>query len=68
MEPRLQAADLGFFSALAMAGSLSAAARELPITTAALSKPLPHQGSPLGGPLVNRTTRPLSPPGEAATL
>eukprot|EP01034_Spumella_vulgaris_P047185 gene47185-biopygen40207 len=42
MEPRLQAADLGFFSALAMAGSLSAAARELRITTAAVSKRLSH--------------------------
>ena len=57
MEPRLQAADLGFFSALAMAGSLSAAAREMRITTAAVSKRLSQMEARLGVPLVNRTTR-----------
>ena len=57
MEPRLQAADMGFFSALAMAGSLSAAAREMRITTAAVSKRLSQMEARLGVPLVNRTTR-----------
>lgn len=57
MEPRLQAADIGFFSVLAMAGSLSAAAREMRITTAAVSKRLAQMEARLGVPLVNRTTR-----------
>jgi LysR family transcriptional activator of dmlA len=60
MEPRLQAADLGFFATLAMAGSLSAAARELRITTAAVSKHLSQMEARLGVPLVNRTTRRMS--------
>ena len=57
MESRLQASDLGFFAALAKAGSLSAAAREMGITTAAVSKHLSQMESRLGVPLVNRTTR-----------
>ena len=57
MDARLQPADLGFFSALAMAGSLSAAAREMRITTAAVSKRLAQMEARLGVPLVNRTTR-----------
>ena len=68
MEPRLQAADLGFFSALAMAGSLSAAARELSITTAAVSKRLSQMESRLGVPLVNRTTRRMSLTVEGETM
>ena len=36
----IQPADLGFFSVLASAGSLSSAARELGITTPAVSKHL----------------------------
>ncbi len=60
MEPRLHAGDLGFFSALAMAGSLSAAAREMGITTAAVSKHLSQMESRLGVPLINRTTRRMS--------
>ena len=40
MSNGVQPADLGFFSALASAGSLSAAARELGITTPAVSKHL----------------------------
>ena len=55
MEPRLQAADLGFFSALAMAGSLGAAAREMRITTAAVSKRLTQMESRLGVPLPQMT-------------
>lgn len=53
----IQAADLGFFSALAGAGSLSAAARELGITTPAVSKRLALMESRLGLLLVNRSTR-----------
>ena len=40
MTSAIQPADLGFFSTLASAGSLSAAARELGITTPAVSKHL----------------------------
>jgi LysR family transcriptional activator of dmlA len=59
-------ADLGFFSALASAGSLSAAARELGITTPAVSKHLALMESRVGVALVNRTTRRMSltPEGE----
>ncbi|MFC5606966.1 LysR substrate-binding domain-containing protein [Variovorax soli] len=59
-------ADLGFFSAIASAGSLSAAARELGVTTPAVSKHLAQMESRLGLALVNRTTRRMSltPEGE----
>ena len=62
----IQPADLGFFSTLASAGSLSAAARELGITTPAVSKHLAHMEARLGIPLVIRTTRRMSltPEGE----
>jgi LysR family transcriptional regulator, transcriptional activator for dmlA len=62
----IQAADLGFFSVLASAGSLSAAARELGITTPAVSKHLALMESRVGLSLVNRTTRRMSltPEGE----
>ena len=50
-------ADLGFFSALCGAGSLSAAARELGITTAAVSKHLTQMESRLGTAVLCRTTR-----------
>nr|WP_297531668.1 LysR substrate-binding domain-containing protein [uncultured Roseateles sp.] len=53
-------ADLGFFSALCGAGSLSAAARELGITTAAVSKHLTQMESRLGTALLSRTTRRMS--------
>jgi LysR family transcriptional regulator, transcriptional activator for dmlA len=66
MASGIQAADLGFFSALAGAGSLSAAARELGITTPAVSKHLALMESRVGVSLVNRTTRRMSltPEGE----
>ncbi len=66
MASGIQPADLGFFSALASAGSLSAAARELGITTPAVSKHLALMESRLGVSLVNRTTRRMSltPEGE----
>jgi LysR family transcriptional regulator, transcriptional activator for dmlA len=66
MSHPIQPADLGFFSALASAGSLSAAARELGITTPAVSKHLAQMEARVGVTLVNRTTRRMSmtPEGE----
>lgn len=66
MSNGIQPADLGFFSVLAGAGSLSAAARELGITTPAVSRHLALMESRLGLSLVNRTTRRMSltPEGE----
>jgi DNA-binding transcriptional LysR family regulator len=66
MTNAIQPADLGFFSALARAGSLSAAGRELGITTSAVSKHLALMESRLGVALVVRTTRRMSltPEGE----
>ncbi|SFN46622.1 LysR substrate-binding domain-containing protein [Variovorax sp. OV329] len=59
-------ADIGFFSVLASAGSLSAAARELGVTTPAVSKHLALMESRLKVLLVNRSTRRMSltPEGE----
>jgi LysR family transcriptional activator of dmlA len=66
MSQAIQPADLGFFSVLASAGSLSAAARELGITTPAVSKHLALMESRVGVALLNRTTRRmgLTPEGE----
>ena len=66
MTKGIQPADLGFFSVLAGAGSLSAAARELGVTTPAVSKHLAQMESRLGVSLLNRTTRRMSltPEGE----
>ena len=66
MSHAIQPADLGFFSVLASAGSLSAAARELGITTPAVSKHLAQMEARLGVSLVNRTTRRMgmTPEGE----
>ena len=62
----IQPADLGFFATLASAGSLSAAARELGVTTPAVSKHLAQMEARLGVSLMNRTTRRMSltPEGE----
>jgi LysR family transcriptional activator of dmlA len=60
MTTGIQPADLGFFSVLASAGSLSAAARELGITTPAVSKHLALMEARVGVLLVNRTTRRMS--------
>lgn len=62
----IQPADLGFFSTLARAGSLSGAARELGVTTPAVSKHLALMESRAGVSLVVRTTRRMSltPEGE----
>jgi DNA-binding transcriptional LysR family regulator len=60
MGTALQPADLGFFSALSSAGSLTAAGRELGITKAAVSKRLAQLEARIGVALVNRTTRRMS--------
>lgn len=57
MTDAVQATDLGFFSTLAASGSLSAAARELGLTPAAVSKRLTQMEQRAGVTLVNRTTR-----------
>ena len=66
MSTAIHPADLGFFSVLASGGSLGAAARELGITTAAVSKHLALMEARAGVVLVNRTTRRMSltPEGE----
>ena len=66
MASAIQPADLGFFSTLASAGSLSAAARELGISTPAVSKHLALMEARVGVSLVTRTTRRmgLTPEGE----
>ncbi|HVK31436.1 MAG TPA: LysR substrate-binding domain-containing protein [Burkholderiaceae bacterium] len=62
----IQPADLDFFATLAGAGSLSAAARELGVSTPAVSKRLAAMEARLGTSLANRTTRRmgLTPEGE----
>ncbi|HXZ10312.1 MAG TPA: LysR family transcriptional regulator [Paraburkholderia sp.] len=66
MRETVEPSDLAFFSTLAMSGSLSAAARELGLTAAAVSKHLTQMEHRAGVPLVNRTTRRmmLTPEGE----
>ncbi|TAL56774.1 LysR family transcriptional regulator [Pandoraea sp.] len=66
MTDSVQAADLGFFSTLAASASLSAAAREMGLTPAAVSKRLTQMEQRAGVPLINRTTRRmmLTPEGE----
>ena len=66
MRETVQPADLSFFSTLAASSSLSAAARELGLTAAAVSKSLTQMESRAGVALINRTTRRmmLTPEGE----
>jgi len=66
MSSGIQASELSFFASLATCGSLSAAARELGITTPAVSKRLSQMEARTGVALVNRTTRRMSltPEGE----
>jgi DNA-binding transcriptional LysR family regulator len=66
MSSGVQAAELGFFVSLGTCGSLGGAARELGISTAAVSKRLSQMEARLGVPLINRTTRRMSltPDGE----
>jgi len=52
--------EMTFFSLLARCGSLSAAARELEVTTPAVSKRLAQLEARLGVPLLHRTTRRVS--------
>jgi DNA-binding transcriptional LysR family regulator len=52
--------DLSFFQEIVKRGSLSAAARELGVTPASVSKRLAKIEESLGVPLVRRTTRRLS--------
>jgi LysR family transcriptional regulator, transcriptional activator for dmlA len=66
MQDSVLPTDLHFFSTLAASGSLTAAARELGLTAAAVSKHLTQMEKRAGVPLVNRTTRRmmLTPEGE----
>ncbi|GAB3765042.1 LysR family transcriptional regulator [Ramlibacter monticola] len=57
MANAIQPADLGFFSTLVQCGSLTAAAREMGVTTPAVSKRLSQIEARLGTALVTRTTR-----------
>lgn len=52
--------ELGFFAAIARAGSLTAAARALDVTTPAISKRLSQLEERLGVRLLHRTTRRVS--------
>ncbi|APR34605.1 LysR family transcriptional regulator [Paraburkholderia sp. SOS3] len=60
MGASVQPEDLAFFSVLAGRGSLTATARELGVTTAAVSKHLAQMEARAGVALVNRTTRRMS--------
>lgn len=66
MSSTIQPAELGFFSALAASPSLSAAGREMGVSTAAVSKHLAQMERRMGVVLINRTTRRMSltPEGE----
>ena len=55
--PATAPSEMAFFSLLVRAGSLSAAARELGISTPAVSKRLAQMEARLGVPLMHRTTR-----------
>jgi DNA-binding transcriptional LysR family regulator len=65
---RVQASELPFFVALAASSSLSAAARELGVTTAAVSRRLARMETHLGVGLITRNTRRMSLTPEGATL
>jgi DNA-binding transcriptional LysR family regulator len=56
-----QQSEFAFFAMLIKTGSLTAAAREMDITTAAVSKRLAGLEDRLGVRLLNRTTRRISP-------
>ena len=66
MSEAILPSDLSFFSTLASVGSLSAAAREMGVTTSAVSRHLSLMEQRLQVTLVNRTTRRmgLTPEGE----
>lgn len=58
--PTTAPSEMAFFSLLARLGSFSAVARELNITTPAISKRLSQMEARLGVQLLNRTTRRIS--------
>jgi DNA-binding transcriptional LysR family regulator len=66
MSHGIQPTELGFFVQIATGGSLSAAARNLGVSTPAVSKRLSQMEQRLRMPLINRTTRRMSltPEGE----
>lgn len=66
MTKTIHPSDPGFFATLVSAGSLSAAAREMGISTAAVSRHLSQMEARIGMALINRTTRRmgLTPEGE----
>ena len=59
--PASAPSEMAFFSLLARSGSFSATARELDVTTPAISKRLAQMETRLGVQLLNRTTRRISP-------
>ncbi|MDP2447994.1 MAG: LysR family transcriptional regulator [Polaromonas sp.] len=59
--PASAPSEMAFFSLLARSGSFSATARELDVTTPAISKRLALMEARLGVQLLNRTTRRISP-------
>ena len=65
-KPASAPSEMAFFSLLARTGNFSAAARELEVTTPAVSKRLAQMEARLGVQLLNRTTRRISltPEGE----
>ena len=65
--PSTASQDMQFFTLLLRCGSLTAAARELRISTAAVSKRLSALEALLGVTLLHRTTRRLAPTQEGAT-
>jgi len=65
---RIQASELPFFVALAASASLSAAARDLGITTAAVSRRLSQMEARLGLALVTRSSRRMSLTPEGSVL
>jgi LysR family transcriptional regulator, transcriptional activator for dmlA len=67
MESTVSAADLSFFASLVSSGSLSRAAREMNVTTAAVSRRLSQIEQRLGVTLLNRTTRRMSLTAEGET-
>lgn len=68
MKISISSADLEFFSALVASGSLGRTARELGVSTAAISRRLSQLEARLGASLINRTTRRMSPTVEGETL
>jgi DNA-binding transcriptional LysR family regulator len=65
---RIQPGELPFFVALAASSSLSAAARDLGITTAAVSRRLSQMETRLGLALITRSTRRMSVTPEGAVV